>query len=169
VKRRSFSQDSNFWAVIAIVLAVSVAMVITYFHIYPTEGLVGPLPFHHWASITGMSIIALFVPIYSILKRRQPKTRRSLYKIHPYINMAAFGLISVHFAHHLIEEINPVIDTGTGFLQYLVLTSLVATGIIRKFQFAPKQTKMWSFLHVSLTVSLYLIVSMHVLRALRLL
>jgi hypothetical protein len=54
------------------VLIAVTNVILTYLHIYPVLVAVGPLPFHHWMSISGASIIALLVPIYSVLKRRYP-------------------------------------------------------------------------------------------------
>lgn len=167
MKRQSRYLDANFWIVIAIAAITIVGIVLTYLHVYPTEMLIGPLPVHHWASAIGASTIVIFIPVYSILKRKHPNTYKSLFKLHIYLNLVAFLSISIHFGHHLIDEINPVIDTGTGFLQYIVVTSLVTTGIFRRFQVASGQIKTWRFLHVSLSVAFYLIVISHVLRALR--
>ena len=169
MKKRSIYHDINFQAVIAL-LVVTLALIITaYLGFYPMDVTAGPLPAHHWAGIAGFTLIVLFNPAYSILKRRRPKTFKTLFKLHPYINLAGFLLISVHMAHQASEGINSVVDTGTGFLQYFVVILLVATGVIRRFQLFAGQRKAWKFLHESLSVTLLVLVIGHILRVYKIL
>ena len=161
-------RDPNFWVVVAMVLIAIGIIFFTYSEMYPVETPVGPLPFHHWMSISGASIITVLIPAYILLKRYNQHLRKSLFKIHIYGNLFAFLLISIHFAHHTSEGIDPVIDTGTGFLQYGVVLLLITTGIIRRFQFASVYSQAWRFLHAGLTISFYLIIINHIIRALRL-
>ena len=167
MKKASNSQNRHIWAAILMLLAATGIVVITYMRLYPVEAYIGPLQVYHWAGVSGLSIIGVFVPIYSVLKRHYPKTRRSLFDIHMYVNLFAFELVSLHFG--ILGQIKPQTDTGTGFLLYSVIALLVFTGILRRFQFARSKMQIWRFLHVSLTLSFYIIGINHILGALEIL
>ena len=167
MKKRSLYLDVNFRIVVAILIVTYAILFSSYFEYPLTEKQAGAFPIHHWASIIGFSAIVLFNPVYSIIKRKYPATYKTLFNLHIYINLIAFLAVSIHFGHHVVEEIDPVIDTGTGYLQYSVVTLLIATGIIRRFQLAPGQRKVWRFLHESLSLTLLIFVIGHILRAFR--
>ena len=167
MEKRSISQNRDFWAAMVFLLAAVGIVGVTYMRLYPVEAYIGPLQLYHWAGISGASIIALFVPLSFVLKRRFPKTRRSLFGIHMYVNLFAFELISMHFG--VIGQVKPEVDTGTGFLLYFVVTLLVFTGILRRFPLAPSKMQIWRFLHLSLALSFYIIVINHVLGVLEIL
>ena len=114
MKDKSRLRDVNFLAVMGMALVAALIILASYLHLYPLEFYIGPVSFHHWMSISGASIIAIFLPVYSILKRRRPGLMRTLFKAHIYVNMFAFWLISIHFSHHIYEGLNVFIDTGTG-------------------------------------------------------
>jgi len=162
----SLFRNRHFWAAVWLLLFAVAIAVVTYQRLYPAEAFIGRIQVFHWMGIIGAGIIAVFVPLYAFLKRRYPKTRKALFISHMYVNLLAFEFVSAHFG--VLGEVKPQVDTGTGFLQYIVVSLLVLTGIFRRFQIAPAQTQIWRFLHLSLVVSFYIILVNHILGALRL-
>ena len=93
--------------------------------------LTDSLTITHLASYIGAFSIAIFTPIYFVLKRRSLRHFRSMLKIHVLSNLLAFALITAHLTH---REINSKF-MGTGFVLYIAVFSLVVTGIIQRFNF----------------------------------
>lgn len=123
---------------------------------------IGPYRFTHWVSWIGAIYIALAVPLIAIFKRRTPLKIKALLRIHVYGNLLAFMLISIHFASQVSRS--PLPDLGTGLALYVVVLLLVATGFLQRFRIVPgikPQTN--RFIHVSLALSFYLIIGIHIL------
>ena len=154
-------QLSSMLAVLAlIILTVILAFLtdlwksnITAFH------LLDSLTITHLASYIGSFWIALFTPIYVVLKRRSPKHLKSMLKIHVFLNLLAFTLITTHLVH---REINSVF-LGTGTALYIAVFSLVVTGIIQRFNVFKSLRRQVKFIHVSMTTAFYLILIIHVI------
>jgi hypothetical protein len=163
MKKTSLSRNNDFRAMVFFVLVAIALVVITYLRVYPVDAYVGPFQVFHWASVIGAAIAALFAPIYVVLKRRCPQMRRVLFTSHMYVNLIAFEFISMHFG--VVGQVKPGVDTGTGFLQYVVVALLIFTGIMRRFQLMPRAGRLWPFLHVSLVLSFYLVLVDHVIGA----
>jgi Na+/pantothenate symporter len=113
----------------------------------------------------GTGFVAVYVPIYHILKQRNPKSIKTLLDIHNFGFLIAFLLISIHFAGQLSRPTIP--DLGEGIALYVTMVLLVGTGMWQRF--APRSTKprTWYTLrtnrvvHVSLISSFYIIVTVH--------
>ncbi len=121
--------------------------------------LIDSLTITHLGSYIGGFWIALFTPIYYVLKRRSPRHFRSMLTIHVLSNLLAFALITAHLTH---REINSTF-LGTGTALYVALLSLVVTGIIQRFDFADGLRKQIRFVHISMTAAFYLILIVHVI------
>ena len=167
MKPNSLIRNRHFWAAIALLLVAVAIIIITYIRVYSPEIMVGPLQLYHWASVIGAGIVVVFIPLYAYVKRKYPKTRRFLFNAHMYVNLFAFLFISMHFG--VIGQIKPGVDTGTGFMQFVVVVLLIFTGIIRRFQLWPGQSNIWKFLHVSLMVTFYIMLLNHIIGAVGLL
>lgn len=146
-----------------LVVAIIVLSIGNYFRWWNLHFYVGPLYFHHWLSFTGAGFIAIFTPIYSIVKRRSPVRFRTLFDIHVFGNLVAFLFISMHFTQHMgrPEEFAP--ELGTGLALYVIVGIMVVTGFMQRFRLARRFLKSWRFTHVSLSLAFYIVVVIHVL------
>jgi len=120
----------------------------------------GPYLVHHWLGWIGALYIAVITPIYHLLKRRYPKYMKTLLTIHMFGNIAAFSLISTHFT----QVITMSVFLGTGLALYVIVAIMVVTGLMQRLQLLPSFRKSWRFIHVSLSLSYYIVLSIHILR-----
>ena len=106
--------------------------------------------------------MAFAVLLFSTFKRRAPLKMKALLRIHVYGNLLAFLLISIHFASQISRPTLP--DLGTGLALYIVMLLLTATGFLQRFRIVPG-LKLQSnrFLHVSVAISFYILIGMHIL------
>ena len=129
MQQRSPLYSPTFWFALTIVASAVVLMILTYngklTFIYINLNFT---TIHHLFSWIGAGFIVVFTPLFYYLKRRLPRSYKSLIQIHVFGNLVAFVLISVHFAHHLreFEEIIP--HPGTGAPLYTSVALLVITG-----------------------------------------
>lgn len=156
-------KSGQFYIAIALVLAVIILSIGTYLLWWNLHFSIGPLYFHHWLSFVGAGYIAVFTPIYAIMKRRSPRRFGTLLNIHVFGNLVAFLLISLHFTHQLgrLAQFAPTL--GTGLTLYVIVAVMVMTGFVQRFQLAGRFLKSWRFIHVSLSLSFYIVVVLHIL------
>ena len=129
--------------------------------------VVGSYRFNHWLVWVGSLYIAFAVPIYYVLKRRYPIRTRQLLGFHVYGNLTAFVLISIHFSSQISRPAAFYPDLGTGTAMYLSMLLLVATGFSHRFGIVKSvKTQSQRFLHVSLALSFFLIIGIHILHGL---
>lgn len=143
-----------------IVLAVILAILVDFEKSSITTFLlIDSLTTTHLAGYIGAFWIAIFTPIYFVLKRRSPRHLKSMLKIHVVGNLLAFALITAHYAH---REVNSVF-LGTGIVLYVALLSLVVTGIIKTFNVVKGFRSQVNFVHTSMTTAFYLILIIHII------
>ena len=58
------------WMALALVVTIIVLSTGTYFRWWNLRFDIGPFSFTHWLSWVGAAYLVLFVPLYSVLKRR---------------------------------------------------------------------------------------------------
>ncbi|MDD5081950.1 MAG: hypothetical protein PHU08_01110 [Dehalococcoidales bacterium] len=162
--KKNLARNVYFWAAVFIILVTIYLAVATYLRWLGLHTYIGPFFLHHWFTWTGTGFIAVFTPVYYILKRRYPKTVKVLFNIHVFGNLVAVTLISMHFAQQLGRPQLP--ELGTGILLYPIMVALVTTGFLQRFQIGHNLNKTWRFVHTSVTVSFYLIIIIHVLHGL---
>ena len=159
-------RNPYFWAAVVILLATVYVSFGTYVGWFQLGFLVGPYRFNHWTSWIGFLFVALYTPVYHILKRRYPKRAKALLGTHVIGNLLSFLLISVHFASQLGRPAQFFPDLGTGIILYAMVAIMVATGILQRFQIASSFLRKWRFLHTSMATSFYLVILVHVLQGL---
>ncbi len=108
---------------------------------------VGSYLFIHWLGIIATIFIAVFSPIYIILKQARPKHARSLLNFHVFGNLFAFLVVSIHFAQNLARLAGFLQRLGDGLVLYLVLLLILATGILERFQTSNKLHRYTKFIH----------------------
>lgn len=127
---------------------------------------VGPLLLHHWLGWIGAVYIAIATPLYAILKRRYPAHLKTLLAVHMTGNLIGFLFISMHFTEIIGEQLPLFLTSGTGLIQYIIVVLIVITGLIQRFRLVKGFLKSWRFIHVSLSLSFYIVLSIHILNKL---
>jgi hypothetical protein len=126
----------------------------------------GPFFFIHWLGLGSTVFIAVFIPFYYILKRKRPQNRKILLRIHVFGNLFSFFLISIHFAQNIGRLANYYPKIEDGIVLFLVLTIIVVTGFLERFQPAKKWVKYTKFVHRYIIVIFYVIIFIHTLQGL---
>ena len=103
---------------------------------------------------------------YSFLKRRYPKRLKTLLGVHILGNLVSFMFVSAHYAHQLGRPRQFYPKLGTGVTLYTTLLLLVSTGFFQRFGLGRRLGRYWRFVHVSVTMSFYIIILVHVLHGL---
>ena len=159
-------RNPYFWAAVVILLVTVYLSFGAYVGWFQLGFFVGPYRFNHWSSWVGFLFVALYTPLYHLLKRRYPKRAKALLGTHVIGNLLSFLLISVHFASQLGRPAQFFPDLGTGIILYAMVTIMVVTGILQRFQLASSFLRKWRFLHTSMATSFYLVILVHVLQGL---
>ena len=146
-------------AVLGLLLLTAILAILTDFEKSDITSLIlfDSLTITHLASYVGAMWIAIFTPIYYVLKSHSPKRFKTMLNIHVLANLLAFTLITTHYVH---REINSAF-LGTGTALYITVLLLVATGIMQRFNIiSGKKVK---FIHLSMTSAFYLILVIHII------
>jgi len=163
MQEKSLLKKTEFWLVSLLIIAIIILSIGNYSRWWDLHFYVGPLYIHHWLSFIGSGYIAIFTPIYAITKRRSPQSFGTLLKVHVFTNLIAFLFISIHFTQQMGRPPQFAPTLGTGITLYIIVALMVITGYMQKFQLARKFLKTWRFIHVSLSVSFYIVIIIHVL------
>lgn len=128
---------------------------------------VGPFRAIHYLAFAGTLYIAFSVPIIAYLKRRRSQKYQALTRIHMFLNLVAFLLISLHFAGQLGRPADFYPELGTGLALYIAMVLQVFTGLAFRFNqkrfVKPMTTR---FLHVGLALVFYIVIVTHILHGL---
>lgn len=162
----SRSNNPIFWIALLLIIATPILMYSVYADILQLHIYVGPYYIHHWLSWIGATFIAIYTPIYYLLKRRNPQRIKNLLIIHVFGNLLAFMFISVHFTQQISRPAQFYPDLGTGIVLYAAVFLMVATGFSMRFRIASTAIKALKFIHTSTTVAFYLIILVHILHGL---
>ena len=154
------------WAAVLILLVTFFLSFGTYIHWFQLGFFVGPYRFNHWLGWIGVLFVAIYTPLYYILKRGYAKRAKALLGSHVIGNLTSFMLISIHFASQISRPAQFFPDLGTGVVLYPIMIILVVTGIFQRFQIARNLGRKWRFLHTSLATSFYLVIFVHILQGL---
>jgi uncharacterized membrane protein YidH (DUF202 family) len=165
-----YVRDVEFWLAVIIILFTIPLSVATYSRWIQLNFFVGSFRFTHWLSWIGTLFIAFLTPAYYVLKRKYPKMLKTLIKIHIFGNLISFLLISIHLAQQVGRPPRFFPDLGTGLVLYVVMPVLVASGFLHRFQILKSiKPHLNRFFHVSITLSFYLVIIVHILQGLNVL
>ena len=163
-------KDLDFWSSLAIIFVTLCLMIATYLRWIQLHILVGPFFIDHWLVWVGTLYIAFIVPVFYVSKRRYPKRLTTLIRIHVFGNLFAFMLISVHFAQQIGRPPQFYPDLETGLILYIVMFILTITGFLHRFRIIRSvRPHINRFVHVSITMSFYIIIGFHILKGLKIL
>jgi dolichol kinase len=165
VSKRYFT-NAYFWFALLIILATLLISVASFLRFFRLSFYIGPFRFSHWLGLIGTFFVAFFTPTYHILKRRSPRRGGALTNVHCFGNLLSVMLISVHFSQQMSRPAESFPDLGTGLILYFVMIILVATGFFQRFQIAKSHGRRWRFIHVSVTITFYLVIIIHILHGL---
>jgi hypothetical protein len=158
-------KDSNLGVSSVLIVTTIILSIAAYLRWIQLNFFVGPLRFTHWLVWIGTLFVAVYSPAYYFLKRRFPTRIQALLKIHVFGNLFSFMLVSIHFAQQIGRPPQFYPDLGTGVALYIVMLVLVASGFLHRFQilrtFKPHLNR---FLHISVTISFYIIILIHILQ-----
>ena len=159
------SKSPSFWLGIGILLASLYFSLATAFRWLDIRFRIGPYFVTHWLGWIGTLFIAVYTPIYYIVKRRSPHILKYLIPIHMFGNLLAFIGISMHFFQQITRPPRFPPDLGTGVALYLVMVILVSSGFLHRFQLLPSSIPHQNrFLHVSITLAFYIVIGIHILQ-----
>jgi len=160
---------SEFWLSLLILLVTVVFSVVAYVRWYSLGFFVGSLFLAHWLGLAASIFVAVLVPVYYVLKRRRPKNIKKLLRLHVFGNLFSFLLVSIHFAQNTGRLSGFILRLEDGFVLFLVLSMIVATGMLERFGARHKIVRYTNPVHRYTVVVFYLILVIHVLHALNLL
>jgi hypothetical protein len=160
-------KNFDFWSTSFLYFITFCLSIATYFRWFNFRFQIGPYYFTHWLSWIGSLFIALFTPTYYYLKRFRPKLLSKLIRIHMFGNLFSFMFISIHFFQQISRPPRFYPDLGTGLALYIVMLFLVATGFFHRFQILPSSIPHHNrFIHISITLTYYIIIIVHILQGL---
>ena len=140
-----------------------VLAVLSYLGLIPLGYKLGPYWLNHWLSWFSMGVIAIYVPVFVVLKKRNPKIYSRLVKVHEIGFIVAFMLVSLHIGTQISRVFPP--EIGTGIAAYVSLLALMVTGVLRKNQILATRMATLRLIHLSMAVSFFLVIVLHVIRA----
>jgi hypothetical protein len=156
-------KKASFWIALLILLVTAILMFAVYYDLLQLHIYIGPYYIHHWLSWTGTTFIALFTPIYYWLKRSKPQRLKTLMGVHVFGNLFSFMFISIHFTQQISRPAQFYPDLGTGIVLYASILLLALTGFLSRFQIIKSIGKPLRSIHLSVTVTFYLIILVHIL------
>jgi hypothetical protein len=159
-------RNSAFWLASVLLLVTVFVSVVAYVRWYSFGFFVGSLFFVHWLSLAATAFIAALVPIYYVLKRRSPQKIKILLRIHVFGNLFSFLLVSIHFAQNTGRLSGFILRLEDGFVLFLVLSIIVATGMFERFGARFKIVKYTKPVHRCAVAVFYLVMAVHVLQSL---
>ena len=152
-------------SILIVLIAVSL-MAGIYFRLFRLHIIFGDFFYHHWATIIGTSLIAIYTILYPTLKRRYPKNFKTLQRVHVFGNLLAVMLVSIHFTTEIIRPPQSRPEFSTGIILYPTMFLLVLTGFLRRFPVRRGIETQLKFVHVGLTLTFYSVIVVHVLHGL---
>jgi hypothetical protein len=153
----------SIWLSFAAVAVGLLLAVLSYLGLIPLGYKLGPYWLNHWLGWLSMGLIVIYVPIFVILKKRNPKIYQRLMKVHEIGFLVAFMLVSLHIGTQIRRVFPP--EIGTGIAAYTSLLALVVTGILRRNQILATRMATLKSIHLSMAVSFFLVIVLHVIRA----
>jgi ABC-type glycerol-3-phosphate transport system permease component len=94
-------RNGSLWISVASLVVATALSLGTAYRWLDIRFRVGPYFVTHWLSLIGTLFIAVYTPLYYVVKRRRPRFIKSLIAVHMFGNLISFALISMHFAQQL--------------------------------------------------------------------
>jgi hypothetical protein len=162
-------RDRQFRIALAIVVVIIALSVGNYLRLWEWRFPVGPFASTHWLGWVGGVYVAISTPIYSYMRRHSTVDQKKLFTTHIFGNLIAFLLISIHYTQQIGRTGGFKAVHSTGLILFIIVSTIVATGFIQRFGIVRSLSRYWRFIHVSLTLSFYIVIVTHILQALQIL
>ena len=159
----SLIKNLSIWLSFVGLIAGLVLAVLSYSGLIPLGYKLGPYWLNHWIGWLSFGFVIIYVPIFIILKKRNPKIYPKLIKLHQIGFIVAFMLVSLHIGSQIRRVFPP--EIGTGIAAYVCLLVLVVTGIMQRKQMLSTRIGTLRFVHLSMVVSFFLVIVFHIVRA----
>ena len=160
-------KNFELWLLLLIILLTVFFVIGRILNWYSFGFFVGPLRLSHWLVLVGSLYVAFATPAFAISKRRFPKRYDALAGFHTIGNLSAFLLVSIHFTSQVTRPAASYPELGEGLALYIVMLLLVASGFLYRFQIIPRlKPSINRFVHVSVALSFYIIIGIHILHGL---
>jgi hypothetical protein len=159
----SKNRHLSIWLSFSAVAVGSAFAVFSYLGLIPLGYKLGPYWLNHWLGWSAMGLIIIYVPVFVILKKRNPTIYQKLMRVHEIGFIVAFMLVSLHIGSQLRRVFPP--EIGTGVAAYVALFALVVTGIMRKNRIFATRMATLRLVHLSMAVSFFLVIVFHVISA----
>ena len=159
-----YNRISEFWLLTFFLVLTIIFSAVAYIRWFTLSFFVGSLFFVHWLGLIATALIAIFVPTYYFIKRKKPNKIKKYLKLHIYGNLFSFLLISIHFAQNIGRLSNYYSLFEDGFVLFLVLSIILATGIFERFGTKQKIIRYTKPIHRYTVVVFYLTVVFHILQ-----
>ena len=153
----------DIWLVFFLLTLTAIFLFVSFFRLININFSIGPFRLTHWFSLIGSLFIAIFTPIYFVLKRKRPKHLKWMLRIHIFGNLSSFMLISIHFAQQMSRSAAYYPDLGTGVTLFVIMLMMVPTGILQRFQFIAKFGRHPRIFHTYIPFLFYMIIFVHML------
>lgn len=160
------SRHRSVLAVVLPVAAILVLMAGVGTRMIDMHFLIGPWFLHHWISWAGALFIAVYTPVFYVLKRRDRSRYEQLLTIHVFGGLIAIALVSLHFTQHVTRPAEFYPDLGTGIVLYAGMALSLLTGVLIYLRLAAGGMREWRLVHVGAAGAFYLAIGVHVLQGL---
>ena len=158
-----YYRNLEFWLTVTLLLATLILSIMAYFFWYNLTFFVGSYLFIHWLGLIATTFVVVSIPIHYVLKRKRPRSAKLILKIHVFENLVAFLIISIHFAQNVGRLAMSFNRLGEGFVLYLFLFLIVATGVLERYQTSGNLLRYTKVIHKYTVIILYLIILFHLL------
>ena len=157
------SRNLDFWLTLILLLATAISSIVAYIFWYSLLFFVGSYLFIHWLGLIATIFVVVSTPIHYILKRKRPQNSKRILKFHVFGNLLAFLVISLHVAQNIGRLSGAFERLGEGFALYLLLTLIVASGVVERFQTSGKLRRYIKAIHKYAVIALIVVMIIHVL------
>ncbi len=164
-----YHRNLECWLTILLLLVTVVLSIVAYVFWYRLTFFIGNYLFIHWLGLIATSYVAISNPIHYFLKRKRRQNYKTILKIHVFGNLFAFLLISLHFAQNVGRLTGSLQTLSEGFVLYLLLSLIVLTGIIERYQNIGNLSRVVRGVHIYTVIILYFIMLIHILEGFNLL
>ncbi|MFC1487245.1 hypothetical protein ACFLRN_06130 [Thermoproteota archaeon] len=159
-----YNRSLEFWLALILLSITVIFSVVVYVHWFGLAFFIGSLFIVHWLGLVATIFIAVLVPIYYILKRKRSNNIKTLLRIHVFGNLFSFMFVSIHFAQNIGRLAAFYPKLGYGFLLFIVLCTIVTTGLLERFSGQRKLVRYTKFVHRYSVVVFYLVAIIHTLQ-----
>jgi len=156
-----YPKNLELWFALIILFASTIFSVIAFALWYQLTFFIGPYLFIHWLGIIGSVFIAVFNPLYYILRRRK-RLSKTFMRLHVFGNLFAFLLVSLHFAQNFGRLVEIPQRLSEGLVLYFTVFIVIITGLIERF-FNRKSSRLIKNIHKYIVILLLFILLIHTL------